>query len=294
MEREYIPVKIYKYMNSSLVSPQWLHSHLSDPDLVILDATIKKVGGIDAPENIRNLRIPGALLFDLKNVFIDLKSELPNTMPSPKKFEKGCEELGITSDSKVIVYDKHGIYSSPRAWWIFRTMGHHSVAVLNGGLPYWIESGFETEKITDIHVHKGGLSAVYNNERICDSQFVNQIRNHEDYLILDARSEGRFFGTEPEKRENLRGGHIPNSRSLPYSKIVNDGKMIGLNDLTKIYNQINPNKKKLVFSCGSGITACVIALGAELAGHSMGTVYDGSWSDWGMPSDLPVVKGSEC
>jgi thiosulfate/3-mercaptopyruvate sulfurtransferase len=271
-----------------IVSAEWLNDHLNDENLIILDATIPKVGGKLPAEEFQDIRIPGAKFFDLKGVFIDKESDLPNTMPTPEQFVEGCRSLGIKSDSTVIVYDGHGVYCAPRVWYMFKVMGHHNIMVLDGGLPHWVASGYKTEVKAHEEVDKGNLEVTHQPHLICDSTLINEIRKDEDYLILDARSEGRFYGTAPEPRTELRGGHIPGSKSLPYTSIMKDGKLLDKKSMVAVYDEINPEKKRLVFSCGSGITACVIALGAAIADHPVEMVYDGSWSDWGRPSDLPV------
>jgi thiosulfate/3-mercaptopyruvate sulfurtransferase len=277
-------------MTTPLVSPHWLHLNINNVNLVVLDATINKVGGIEPADELQGLKIMGGRFFDLKNEFSDQKADLPNTAPSPEQFEKACNLLGINKNSKIVIYDKHGIYSGPRAWWLFKTMGHDQVAVLDGGLPAWVKMGYETEADEVSLPLPGNFSASYNEEKFCDSSQVLKAKDDDNFLILDARSSGRFYGTSPEPRKNLRAGHIPNSVNLPYSRIVVNGTMLPPKELKKIFDELNPDHKKLIFLCGSGVTACVIALGATLAGHDATSVYDGSWSDWGRPSDLPVEK----
>ena len=276
---------------TNVVSCEWLNEHLNHQDLVILDATIPKVGGILPPETLNQVRIPGARYFHMKGSFTDLENELPNTMPSPSQFTEGVQSLGISNESIVIIYDGHGVYSSPRAWYMFLTMGHENVAVLDGGLPAWIKNGYPIEDKVADQTEKKQFNANFQSHNICDRDEVNSLRNNKEYLILDARSEGRFKGTSPEPRKDLRGGHIPGSGNLPYTKIIRDGLLLPKNEMAQLYDQLNPDRRKLIFSCGSGITACVIALGAAIAGHPVEKIYDGSWSDWGRPSDYPVARG---
>ena len=280
-------------MNKPLVTVDWLMNNMEDPSLVILDATIKKAGE-ESKDKASDLKgIKGALFLDMKKKFADVNNDLPNTMPTPEQYIEACKELGITNDSKIVIYDKHGIYSSPRAWWIFKTMGHKDIAVLNGGFPEWIKNNGPVRNFKK----KVKTSVAYNtnvqNNLICDSSLVMIAKDNKSFLILDARSEGRFDGTSPEPRPELRGGHIPNSINLPYTRLIRDHKFLPQDELKYIYDKINPNRKNLIFSCGSGITACVLALGANIVGHSFGTVYDGSWSEWGLPSKLPVELKKE-
>ena len=273
-----------------ILSPAELHELIGNERLRILDATIPKVGGILPSEDIRGLRIQDAKFFDLKNVFVDPSNPLPNTMPDIELFNKGCRELGIKNDSIIVIYDQHGVYSSPRAWWMFRYMGHAEVFILNGGLPEWIKDGYPVEEMNQVIPKSSDYHANMEVEMICDKLFVDKIRKDENYLILDARSTGRFSGIDPEPRKDLRSGHIPNSKNLPYNTIIREGKYLHRDNLKEVYDNINPKGKSLVFTCGSGITACVIGLGAVAAGHGVGSVFDGSWSDWGQPSAFPVEK----
>ena len=270
-----------------LVSTKWLNENMNHPDLVILDATLPKVGQANLSKEALTQSIPHARFFDLKNTFKDLDAALPNTMPSPTYFSKKAQELGINNQSTIVIYDHHGIYSSPRAWWMFRVMGHQNVAVLDGGFPAWKNENLPTQKTTPYHGQAGNFIANFQPHLLADVNVVLQSLNQSDVTILDARSEGRFRGTSPEPRAYLRSGHIPRSENLPISTIIKDGKMLPINELKKIYHSKNTTGKKLIFSCGSGITACVIALGAEMAGLFDKSVYDGSWTEWGA-GEYPV------
>ncbi len=272
-----------------LVSIDWLNENINHPDLVILNATLPKVGN-PLPETVGKIEIPNARIFDLKNTFKNLEAKLPNTMPGPEYFSKEVQKLGIHKKSKIVIYDHHGIYSSPRAWWIFRVMGHQDVAVLDGGLPAWKNKNLTISSYSNYQGNAGDFVARFQPHLLTDAKEVLQNLDKDDISILDARSEGRFNGTAPEPRAYLKGGHIPGSQNLPISKIIQEGKMISKEELNEIYNTLNVMDKKLVLTCGSGVTACVIALGAEVAGHQNKTVYDGSWTEWGDGDDYPIEK----
>ncbi|WP_299213106.1 sulfurtransferase [uncultured Aquimarina sp.] len=271
-----------------IISTDWLSTHLNHPDLVILDASIKKVTS-SKESSKQDLKIPGARFFDIKKNFSDQESDLPNMLPSSDSFEEGCRKLGINSDSKIVVYDTIGIYSSPRAWWMFTIMGHKSVAVLDGGFPEWINQGLPTENKGSLPIFSVGNFKI--NDRFkctVNAKDVLFEMNSSESLILDARSYGRFMGTDPEPRSDLKGGHIPNSISLPYTKVLQDGKMLPTKELVKLFTDFDIENKKLIFSCGSGITACIILLAAKLSGYTNLWIYDGSWSEWGQLEGVPI------
>ena len=273
-----------------LVSISWLKNNLDNPNLIILDATIKKVTSDDKTAVI-NKTIPGARFFDIKGMFSDKETNVPNMLPAPEVFEQGCQSLGIQHNSQIVVYDQLGIYSSPRVWWMFKAMGFHNVAVLDGGLPAWIDANYPLEDLNsyaDIQYEKGNFKAAFKPNLVVSQEDVYSIMHNPDVLILDARSHGRFIGTEPEPRQDLKSGHIPGSISLPYTEVLVDGKMKSVEELKSIFTALDIGNKKLIFSCGSGITACIILLAAEIAGYSNLSVYDGSWSEWGLIEGLPI------
>ena len=208
-------------------------------------------------------------------------------MPSPEYFSKEVQKLGINNESTIVIYDHYGIYSSPRAWWLFKVMGHKNVAVLNGGFPAWNKVQLPIDDKKSYDGPLGNFKANFQSHLISNADDVLKSLQQDDISILDARSAGRFNGTEPEPRAHLRGGHIPGSGNLPIAKIIKDGKMLSTAELKEIYTGFDL-KEKLILSCGSGITACVIALGAEMAGHHNKSVYDGSWTEWGDGDAYPV------
>jgi thiosulfate/3-mercaptopyruvate sulfurtransferase len=267
-------------LNEPLVSVDWLNDHLEALNLVILDATMDKV--VDPSSSASNdIQIPKARFFDIKNKFSDTSNPFPNAVPKEDQFTKEAQKLGINKDSAIVVYDDNGIYSSARAWWLFRAFGHNNVAVLNGGLPEWVNANYEVEPKKPSKGSKGNFKGEYNSQFFKFFDDIIKANDDKKHMILDARSADRFYGRVKEPREGLRSGQIPNSKSLPYTELIFGNKLKPVDDLASIFNNFNGAEKNLVFSCGSGITACVLALGADIAGFKKLSVYDGSWTEYG-------------
>ena len=278
-------------IKTPLVSIDWLLKYVNEPNLIILDATIKKVSATKTSlKTTEKLQIKNARFVDIKNKFSDTSSELPNTIQSPQEFSKAAKQLGISNDSAIVVYDELGIFSSPRIWWLFKAMGHDNIAVLDGGSPAWKKAGFPIENRVPYMGEEGDFTASYDANLIKDFNDVFTSINNDTISVVDARSENRFNGTGIEPRKGLRSGHIPNSINLPFAELLNDGEMKSKEELTTIFKGTVKEDSKIIFSCGSGITACILALGAELAGLNNLSVYDGSWTEWGsLPSgQFPV------
>ena len=276
-------------ITSPVVSVDWLYENRDADNLIILDATIKKVGTSDASLD-KKVKIPNAVFFDLKDVFLDKKGTFPNTIPQEDYFEKQVQSLGINNDSCVIIYDDLGVYSSPRAWWLFKLFGFDNVAVLNGGLPSWKAKGYKVENQSATQLSEGDFKATLIEDRVVSYHKVLDVISSEDYCIADARSNDRFLAKVPEPREDLKGGHIPSSISLPYTEVQLNGEMKSKEELAFLFKAINSNKKKYIFTCGSGITACILALALEITENTNYSVYDGSWTEWASIPNLPIAK----
>ncbi|MDG2194749.1 MAG: sulfurtransferase [Polaribacter sp.] len=277
-------------INKPLVSVNWLYQHKDATNLLVLDTTIKKVTSNESAPQSEKKQVKGARFFDLKKVFSNQHALLPNTCLSAEKFEEEARKIGINKNAAIIVYDAIGIYSAPRAWWLFKLMGFANVAVLDGGLPAWEKAGFSIESFATYSGKQGDFKSKYQKELMCDSSNVFSAISDATIQLLDARSKGRFYGTEPEPRAAIRGGRIPNSNSMPYGSLLEDGQMKSESNLRAIFKETNPGAKKMIFTCGSGITACVLALGAEMLKYTNYAVYDGSWTEWGSLYHLPIEK----
>lgn len=261
-----------------IVSVEWLNTHLNDEHLIVLNATITKVVG-NASE-IENIQIPNTQFFDIKKEFSNVNAEFPNTIPSEEQFQNATKKLGINTNSKIVVYDDLGIYSSPRAWWLFKAFGFNNVAVLNGGLPEWINKGFNTEAKQENTKPFGNFIASYNPENVVFFNDLETISEDNNYKIIDARSSDRFNCIVPEPRQGLRSGTIPNSLNLPYNQVLNGNTIKSKEELVGVFNGLANKNQHLVFSCGSGITASILALASTIAGYN-NSVYDGSWTEYG-------------
>ena len=275
----------------TLITAQWLFKNLTDPDLIILDSSPESnVSGI-VPK-YPGIQIKGARTFNLKKSFSDPDSDLPNMMPHPDLFSEGCRKLGVNNNSKIVVYDNLGVYTSARVWWMFKVMGHKDISVLNGGLSAWIDNEFPFEPANESlgSIKKGNFKAVYNPELIKNAEFILKNIDTKECKVIDARSEGRFTGKTPEPHENLRGGHIPGSLSLPFEEVLKDGYYLPKPELIKVFKRLNLNDEPLIFTCGSGLTACIILLGMELASNNKKFLYDASWSEWGLKESYPVEQ----
>jgi thiosulfate/3-mercaptopyruvate sulfurtransferase len=268
-----------------IVEANWLHENLENSRLIILDATIKKVSSL--PNKIlQHEQIKNSLFFDLKNTFSIQESKFPNTVLDVSTFEVEAKKLGINLDSCIVVYDQVGIYSSPRVWWLFKLMGFENIAVLNGGFPQWKLNNYPstTKKINLLSM--GNFVTKYHSSLCISKEKVFGSLLNNDSKVLDARSHCRFEGTSPEPRKGLPSGRIPYSSNIPFCEVLDDSRLKSKAELEKIFKPFVSNSK-IIFSCGSGITACILALAYNYIGKYNYTVYDGSWTEWASNVSLP-------
>lgn len=274
-------------MEKGLVSVEWLNQNQNYSNLIILDASPKNTikGRLSS---FSNFSIPNSRFFDLKQNFQNKESHFPNTVPSALQFEKETQSLGINSTSKIIVYDNIGIYTSPRVWWLFKTMGHEDICVLNGGLPEWIDKGYETTKKSDLNNEYalGDFKSNFSNQFVIKYKDIVENIESNKFLIVDARSKGRYNGKEDEPRKYLKSGSIPNSINIPYESLLENGKFKSIKKIKKIFDKRINDQDKLVFSCGSGMTACIVMLASEMAFSKSRYLYDGSWTEYAEINNL--------
>lgn len=273
-----------------LIETDELERELDAPDLVIIDATWYMPNeGQNAREAYLAEHIPGALFFDIDDI-AETNTALPHMMPSPEKFSSRMRKMGVGDGQRIVIYDRHGVFSAPRVWWTFRVMGAGDVSVLNGGLPKWKSEGRplmmgEPSARTPRH-----FTSRHNLDLVRDADDMKMLLQDKSADIVDARSSERFTGMTPEPREDLRSGHMPGALNVPYAQVINaDGTLRSTDELHAIFSAAGVNShNSVVTTCGSGITACVLALALSETGHLRTSVYDGSWSEWGADDSLPI------
>ncbi len=277
----------------SLVGTGWLAEHLEAPDVRIVDASYYLPHeGLDPRTEFEAHHIPGAVFFDIDEI-ADTTSDLPHMIPPPEKFSARVRKLGLGDGVRIVIYDQRGIFSAPRAWWTFRLFGHEDVAVLDGGLPKWLAEGRPVED-GPADPSERHFTARTNSFMVRDlDQMAKNLEKGREQ-VLDARSRARFEGSEAEPRPGLRPGHIPNSRSLPFTELLDPKTqtMLPAKELSRRFEAAGIDMlRPVVTTCGSGVTAAVLALSLSIAGHKDVAVYDGSWAEWGQPGDTPVATG---
>jgi thiosulfate/3-mercaptopyruvate sulfurtransferase len=275
-----------------LVSTDWLAEHMKDPDLRILDASTYLPGvDRDGRTEYDAVHIPGARFFDIDDVS-DGRSDLPHMVPPIEKFMSRVRAMGVGDGHQIVVYDGSGLFSAARVWWLFRLMGQNNIAVLDGGLPKWIAEGREVEDLAPV-IRDRHMTVRFQNQMVRDVTQVSSASKLGASQIVDARAAARFRGEAPEPREGLRSGHIPNSRNVPFTDLLNDDKTMKTPDQTRaIFESAGVDlKKPIITTCGSGVTAAVLGLALERMGHDMWSLYDGSWTEWGMFPTVPVATG---
>jgi len=282
------------YVNpNSLVSTDWLAEHINAPDVRIVDASWYMPAANRNPRaEYDAAHIPGAVFFDIDEI-ADTDNSLPHMVPSPEKFSSRLRKLGLGDGNRIVIYDGSGLVSAARAWWLIRLFGHEDVAILDGGLPKWKAEGRPLDDLPVKPAERHFTSRINSFMLREKDQVLRNIDSAREQVV-DARSAGRFTGADAEPRAGLRGGHIPNSCNLPFTDLLNDGDSTvrPAEELSAAFAKAGIEfTRPIITSCGSGITACVLAFGLHLLGHRRVAVFDGSWTEWGLDETTPVETG---
>ena len=277
--------------SKNFVSTQWLSQNLKSPDLAIIDGSwhlppLKR----DARAEYLAAHIPGAVFFNIDEI-ADTASGLPHMMPQPLQFANQMKELGLGDGMRFVVYDQSGLFSAPRVWWMLKSFGVSDVKILEGGLPKWVAEGRETDS-GPVHRTPRVFTPRLDHSAVATLDDVAKASASGSAQIIDARPADRFRGEAPEPRAGVASGHIPGSLNLPFPQIIENGQLKSPQDIAKAFIDAGADlSKPIITSCGSGVSASILAVALEEAGHKVKSIYDGSWAEWGSVTGQPVATG---
>jgi len=279
-------------MTAPLVSTAWLAERLGDPDILIVDGSWWMPAEARSGEaEFLQRHIPGAVFFDI-DAIADKTVDLPHMLPTPEVFADAVGELGLGRDATIVVYDTFGIRAAARVWWELRAMGFEKLHVLDGGLKTWIAEGRPLET-GPAEPRPVSVAPNYKSELVRNSTQVLMALESGTVQVVDARAGARFRGEAPEPRAGLRSGHMPGALNTPFDTLLNaDGTLKSPQALRDVFQLAGVDlDAPIITTCGSGVTASVIALALATLGKDA-AVYDGSWTEWGGLADMPVVTGA--
>jgi thiosulfate/3-mercaptopyruvate sulfurtransferase len=276
-----------------LVNPLWLKERLDDPNTIVLDASLAPPGAkppVDTRARYLANHIPGAVFFDTDELS-DHATSLPHMLPAPEAFARSLSALGVGDQMTIVIYEQEGVFSAPRAWWMLRTFGAQHVYILDGGLREWIEAGLPVDSDRVQHAPATFAATLTHNAVKKFADIQQMIAEHAQ--ILDARSAGRFTGISPEPRSGIDSGHMPGAINVPFTELAEEGRMKPAEKLRELFLAKEVDiRRPITTTCGSGVTAAVIALGLEIVGAKDISLYDGSWAEYAQPPDAVIEKNS--